>query len=71
MGDFKPPKTPEELKNWDKLTVSQQDGVRHWFKITTVTINDDGLYMLDIIPYPATPNAYLRKNENDGKTKNS
>lgn len=52
---------PEELKNWDKISPDSQDIVRFWCQITTVTINDDGLFMLDLIPYPATPNAYMFK----------
>ncbi len=53
-----------DIKNWDKLkTDGDRRFVKCWSKITTVTINDDGVYMLDIIPYPATPNAYLYKTE--------
>lgn len=53
-----------QIKNWDKLkTDSDREFVRNWSEITTVTINDEGLFMLDIIPYPATPEAYIFKYE--------
>ena len=43
------------IKNFDKLkTEEDRKFVETWSKITTVTINDDGFYMLDIIPHPAT-----------------
>ena len=55
------------IKNWDKLKDdATREAVRSWSKLTTVTINDDGLYMLDIMTCPATPGAYIKEiNEED------
>lgn len=54
----------KQIKNWDKLkTDADRESVKLWSQITTVTINGDGRYMLDIIPHPATPGAYLYKTE--------
>ena len=54
---------PVEIKNWDKLkTEADKNFVRSWSKFTTFTINDDGYYMMDLIAYPATPNAIMKKN---------
>jgi len=52
---------PEEIKNWDKVPEDLKDTVRWWSKITTVTINDDGLFMLDLIPYPGFSEAVIPK----------
>lgn len=50
-----------DIKNWDKLkTDADREFVRVWSEITTVTINDYGLYMLDMIPSPATPDAFIK-----------
>jgi hypothetical protein len=41
------------IKNFDKLKSDQdREFVKAWSKITTVTINDEGFYMLDLIPEP-------------------
>jgi hypothetical protein len=49
-----------EIKNFDKLrTDSDRQFVKAWSKITTVTINDSGLYMLDMIPDPGFSGAYM------------
>ena len=51
---------PEEIKNWDKLrTDAHRDIVRYWSQITTVTINNDGFYMLDLIPEPGFSEAKI------------
>lgn len=48
------------IKNWDKLkTDSERESVMFWSKITTVTINDDGCYMMDMIPEPGFKEAKL------------
>jgi len=52
----------EKIKNWNKLrSDADRDSVRLWSKITTVTINDEGFFMMDLIPRPATPNAHMFK----------
>jgi len=52
----------DKIKNWDKLkSVEEKKILIFWSKITTVTINDDGIWMLDMIPFPATPNAHMFK----------
>lgn len=49
-----------EIENFDKLkTDADRDLVERFSQHTTVTINDEGFYTLDILPYTATPNAYL------------
>ena len=52
---------PENLENWDKVKSEYtKEGIRsaikcgHW-----VTINDDGLYMIDLIPDPGFSGAYM------------
>jgi hypothetical protein len=51
----------ENIKNFDKLkTEEDRESVRTWSKITTITINDDGIYMLDLIPYPGFSDAKLK-----------
>ena len=51
------------IKNFDKLkTEEDRKFVETWSKITTVTINNDGLYMLDIIPYPGFLDAKMVDN---------
>ena len=51
---------PEEIKNWDKLrTDAHRDIIRYWSQITTVTINNDGFYMLDLIPTPGFSEAKI------------
>lgn len=50
----------ENIKNFDKLkTEEDKEFVRVWSKITTVTINDDGIYMLDMIPHPILTDAKM------------
>ena len=44
--------TETNLENLDKVPEGLRDSVIDWSKITTVTINDDGLFMLDIKPDP-------------------
>ena len=51
------------IKNFDKLkTEEDRKFVETWSKTTTVTINDDGFYMLDIIPYPGFSDAKMVDN---------
>jgi len=51
----------ENIKNFDKLkTEEDSEFVRTWSKITTITINDDGFYMLDIIPEPGFSDAKIK-----------
>jgi hypothetical protein len=53
------------IKNFDKLkTEEDREFVKTWSKITTVTINNDGLYMLDMIPYPGFSDAKMIENKN-------
>lgn len=55
-------KKPEEQKNWDKLDKYGREGVRSAHACGfTVTINDDGLYIIDLKLFPSTPNAHLKK----------
>jgi len=50
----------ENIKNFDKLkTEEDKEFVRTWSKITTVTINNDGFYMLDMIPDPGFSDAKM------------
>lgn len=50
----------ENIKNFDKLkTEEDKKFVRTWSKITTVTINNDGFYMLDMIPDPGFSDAKM------------
>ena len=50
----------ENIKNFDKLkTEEDKEFVRTWSKITTVTINKDGFYMLDMIPDPGFSDAKM------------
>ena len=49
----------EKIKNWDKLDPEDKECVRHWAQITTVTINDDGIWMLDMIPEPGFKDAKI------------
>lgn len=51
----------KKIKNWDKLkTESARYAVISWSKITTVTINEDGRYMLDLITQPGFSKAKLK-----------
>lgn len=55
----------ENIKNFDKLkTEEDREFVKTWSKITTVTINSDGLYMLDMIPDPGFSDAKMIENNN-------
>lgn len=55
----------KNIKNFDKLkTEEDRKFVETWSKITTVTINNDGLYILDIIPYPGVSDAKMVDNSN-------
>jgi len=48
------------IKNWDKLrTDADRKAILFWSKITTVTINDDGCYFIDLISTPAFKDAHL------------
>lgn len=48
------------IKNWDKLkSDGDREAVLDWSKITTVTINDDGLYIMDLISMPPFKEAKL------------
>lgn len=50
----------ENIKNFDKLkTEEDREFVRTWSKITTITINNDGFYMLDIITEPGFSDAKI------------
>ena len=53
----------KNIKNFDKLkTEEDRKFVETWSKITTVTINSDGLYMLDMIPHPGFSEAKMIDN---------
>jgi len=55
------PTKPEDIPNWDKLPNDcSRNAVRIWNQISTVTINDDGFFMVDFIPNPATPDAHIK-----------
>jgi hypothetical protein len=48
----------EGIKNFDKLkTEADREFVIAWSKITTVTINNDGFYILDMILTPGFSDA--------------
>jgi hypothetical protein len=49
----------EKIKNWDKLSPYDKEFLKTWAQITTVTINDDGIWMLDIISDPGFSEAKL------------
>ena len=52
----------ENIKNFDKLKSEyDKDFVKNWSKITTITINDDGRFMIDLIPEPGFSEAKLKK----------
>ena len=54
---------PEQIPNWDKLeTDSGRNIVRAWSKLTTVTIYDNGLYIMYLITDPGFKDAYLKNN---------
>ena len=49
-----------KIKNFNKLkTQLERKTVLAWSKITTVTINDDGIYVLDLIYPPSFSGATL------------
>lgn len=53
---------PEDIPNWDKLPdEASRNFVRTASERTSVTINDDGLFMIDLMSYPSTPGAFLFK----------
>ena len=55
----------KNIKNFDKLkTEEDREFVKTWSKITTVTINSHGLYMLDMIPDPGFSDAKMIENKN-------
>ena len=48
------------MKNWNKLkTEADRNYVRTWSKITTVTINDEGLYICDMVADPGFKEAKM------------